>query len=294
MATRIFRAAGRLTRTTFLLLALFSSASVLADGRLLGTGGATTLEGAAGGGLVPWATLAGYGTKNEMGLTGTATAVRSDDYDMSVLGIGWTWRNRVELSLARQEFDIGALSGALGISPDASLRQDIVGVKVRVLGDLIYGRGPQVSFGLQYKRHLDYAIPEIAGSRDDAGLDLYVSASRLLLAGPLGRSLLVSGTLRTTSANQLGLMGFGGDLGERTLVAEASAALMLSRKSAIGVEYRQKPNNLSFAREDDWYNIFGAYFVNKRLTVVAAYNRLGDIATLRDQRGIYLSVQGSY
>ena len=41
------------------------SAFTSPGGRLLATGGATMIEGAAGGGLVPWAVLAGYGTREE-------------------------------------------------------------------------------------------------------------------------------------------------------------------------------------------------------------------------------------
>ncbi|MFK7888993.1 MAG: DUF3034 family protein [Gammaproteobacteria bacterium] len=284
--------------TYFLLVvscaSLVFSPSVSADGQLLGTAGATQLEGAGGGGLVPWAVLTGYGTETEWGASASATRVRSDDYTLTSLGTALTWRNRIEVSIARQELDIGSLSGALGIPTDSVLRQNIFGVKVRAVGDLIYGPLPQVSFGAQYKVHQDFAIPSIAGAREDAGYDFYVAASRLLLNGPFGRSLLLNGTLRTTGANQMGLLGFGGDLGERTLLAEASAALLLNRRTVVGVEYRQKPDNLSFAQEDDWLDIFGAYFFNKHLSAVAAYASLGDIATLEDQRAVYVSIQGSF
>ena len=297
MARQLSRRSGRLIHSLFaamLCLTVAVAPRAFADGQLLGTAGATQLEGAGGGGLVPWAVLAGYGTETEMGASASATAVRSDDYTLRSLGAAWTWRNRVEVSVAQQELDIGSLSGALGIPDDSVLRQNVFGLKVRALGDLIYGIGPQVSFGLQYKEHLDFLIPGIAGARDDKGIDLYVAASKLILAGPYGRSLLVNATLRTTSANQMGLMGFGGDLGERTLVAEASAALLLNRRTAIGVEFRQKPDNLSFAREDDWLDVFGAFFFNKHVSAVVAFARLGDIATLEDQHALYVSLQGSF
>lgn len=37
-------------------------------GRLLLTGGVSTIEGAGGGGLVPWALIGGYGTRDEVGI----------------------------------------------------------------------------------------------------------------------------------------------------------------------------------------------------------------------------------
>jgi hypothetical protein len=43
-------------------------ALTLADnGRLLATGGVSSLEGAAGGGITPWAVLAGYGEAGKPG-----------------------------------------------------------------------------------------------------------------------------------------------------------------------------------------------------------------------------------
>jgi hypothetical protein len=66
---------------------------------------------------------------------------------------------------------------------------------------------------------------------------------------------------------------------------------LLSRRFALGVEYRTKPNNLSFAKESDWYDVFAAYAINKNLSVTAAYVDLGSIATFRNQRGVYISLQ---
>ena len=41
-------------------------------------------------------------------------------------------------------------------------------------------------------------------------------------------------------------------------------------------------------------DLFVGYFPNKNLAVVLAYARLGEIATLDNQDGVYLSVQGSF
>lgn len=68
-------------------------------------------------------------------------------------------------------------------------------------------------------------------------------------------------------------------------------SLLLNPRWGIGAEYRQKPDNLRFAREDSWSDAFVAWFPNKRVAVVAAYANLGSIATLDRQRGAYVSVQ---
>lgn len=276
---------------SFAALLSCASSAIAGDGRLLATGGATQFEGAAGGGLVPWAVLTGYGTDRENGATAFATRVDTGDYALDVVGAAFTWRNRVELSYARQRFDLGELQRRLAL-PVSAFDQDVFGAKVRVVGDVVYTAMPQVSVGVQHKRQRDFAIPRAVGALDDRGTDVYVSATKLFLGGVGGRHLLLNGTLRSTRANQAGLLGFGGDRKDgRSLVVEGSAAVMLDPHWGLGVEYRQKPDNLGFAKEDDWMDAFVAWFPNKHVSVVGAYADLGSIATLDDQRGAYLSIQ---
>ncbi|ATS52292.1 DUF3034 domain-containing protein [Xanthomonas citri pv. fuscans CFBP 6996] len=264
------------------------------DGRLLATGGVSMIEGSSGGGIVPWATLSGYGTRDELGTVAFATHVDSGDYRLDVQGAALTVGNRLELSLARQRLDLGTLQDRLGL-PWNALGQDVFGAKVRLAGDLVYGHAPQVSLGVQYKRLRNGTLPLAIGARDDHGTDIYVSASRLLLQGAAGYQLLLNGTLRATRANQAGLLGFGGDRrNSYRLVPEVSAAVVLSPSWAVGVEYRDKPNNLGFAREQAWADAFVAWFPNKHVSLTAAWADLGDIATLADQRGPYLSLQVAF
>ncbi|MBV6670309.1 DUF3034 family protein [Xanthomonas euvesicatoria pv. alangii] len=264
------------------------------DGRLLATGGVSMIEGSSGGGIVPWATLSGYGTRDELGTVAFATHVDSGDYRLDVQGAALTVGNRLELSLARQRLDLGTLQDRLGL-PWNALGQDVFGAKVRLAGDLVYGHAPQVSLGVQYKRLRNGTLPLAIGARDDHGTDIYVSASRLLLQGAAGYQLLLNGTLRATRANQAGLLGFGGDRrNSYRLVPEVSVAVVLSPSWAVGAEYRDKPNNLGFAREQAWADAFVAWFPSKHVSLTAAFADLGDIATLADQRGPYLSLQVAF
>ena len=48
-------------------------------GKLTATGGVSQLEGAGGGGLVPWALITGYGTRDSWGANAHVTGVRSLD-----------------------------------------------------------------------------------------------------------------------------------------------------------------------------------------------------------------------
>ncbi|HAI58274.1 MAG TPA: DUF3034 domain-containing protein [Xanthomonadaceae bacterium] len=263
-------------------------------GRLLATGGASTIEGSAGGGIVPWAVIAGYGTEDQWGAAAFVTRVEVRDYALTSHGVAIGWRNRVELGVARQQFGLPTLADALAL-PTRRFRQDIVHVKVRLAGDLVYTPMPQLSLGVQHKTQRDFLVPSLVGARDDNGLDAYLSASKLFLGAASGRHLLLNGTLRSTRANQTGLLGFGGDREDgRSIVGEASAAVLLNPRWAVGVEYRQKPDNLGFAREDDWKDVFVGWFPNKRVAVIAAYADLGRIATLEDQEGWYVSLQLSH
>tara|TARA_R110002111_G_scaffold40156_3_gene75278 strand:- start:741 stop:1640 length:900 start_codon:yes stop_codon:yes gene_type:complete len=266
--------------------------------RIWATGGVTTIEGSAGGGLVPWALLGSYASDEEWGGTIALSRAEVDDYTLSVTGAGLNWNNRVEVSIARQTLDLDSLvftlKNGFRLEQD-ELNQDIFGVKVRLAGDALYSPWGQWSAGVQHKRQRDFTVPQAIGARDDSGTDVYFSGSKVIFAAVLGRNLLVNATVRGTRANQGGLLGFGGDLNNGyEFMAEAGAGVFINRQWLIGAEYRQKPDNLSFAREDDWWDVFIAWVPDRRLAVTAAFVNLGDVATLKDQQGVYLSLQGSF
>lgn len=258
-------------------------------GKLLLTRGITTVGGAAGGGITPWAVIAGNETDRGIGGTAHYSRVDLPDYTFEAYGAAAGFYNRLEISYTRQEFDTGATGAALGIGDGFTFNQDVVGAKVRVAGDAVYDQDrwmPQISVGGFYKRADHGDLLGALGADDDEGIEIYASATKLLLA----QSLLVNGTLRYTDANQNGLLGFGGEHGHQ-LQPEVSLGYMLSRKLVIGAEYRFKPDNLAFADEDDWLDLFAAYAINEHSTLTAAYADLGSIATFDDQRGLYLSLQ---
>ncbi|SDF75555.1 Protein of unknown function [Pseudomonas seleniipraecipitans] len=280
--------------TGAVLFGMLTTAAFAGEGRLLVTGGATSLEGAAGGGITPWAVLSGYGEQGEWGADVFATRVETGDYRLDVAGVAAAYGNRIELSYARQRLDLGNLARDLSL-PENSLSQDVFGLKVRLFGDLIYDQLPQVSLGIQHKRQKDFLIPSLVGAQRSEDTEGYLTASRLFLGGAFGYNLLLNGGVRYSRANELGLLGFGGDRRDRhSVLKEGSVAVLLNRYWAVGVEYREKPDNLSFAGESDWADLFVGYFPNKHLAIVLAYARLGEIATLDNQNGAYLSVQGSF
>lgn len=257
--------------------------------KLILTNGVTSIEGASGGGIATWSTIAGRETDHGIGISGHVTVLELRDFGWQSHGISIGIANRIELSYARQNFDTRDVGAALNLGQGYVLNQDVYGAKVRLLGDLVYGDPmlPQVSVGIEYKRNLDRPIALAVGAADSDGLDLTFSATKLFLA----HSLLVSATGRVTEANQTGLLGFGSAAGNgRSLQFEGSVGYQLSRRAVLGAEVRTKPNNLGLG-EDDWFDLFAAYALTDNLTVTAAYADLGSIATFENQRGAFLSAQ---
>ena len=260
-------------------------------GKLLLTGGVSSVEGSGGGGIATWAVTTGYGAEDGVGANLHATWINLPDYEFRSVGAAVGLWDRVELSIARQEFDTGATGALLGLGKGFTFTQDIVGLKVKVAGDAVYDSDswmPQIAVGAQFKSNDQGAIIAAVGGRDDEGTDVYVAATKLFL----GQSLLVSGAVRWTNANQTGLLGYGGDRNDDLEPQfEGSVGYLLSPNLVVGAEYRTKPDNLGFAKEDDWVDVYAAYALNKHLSVTAAWADLGSIATFEDQRGLYLSLQ---
>lgn len=266
-------------------------------GKLTATGGVIQVEGAGGGGLTPWALITGYGTRDSYGANAHYTYVSTQDYQLKSYGVAVGIMDRVELSAAKQEF-----SGSLAPLNNLRIAQDIFGVKLKLAGDAVYNQDewlPQISAGAMFKRNNGIgglgAVTSVKqlGAASDSGIDYYVSATKIFLE----QSLLLNGTVRLTKANQMGLLGFGGDKNDRYQpMGEFSAAYLINRKLALGAEYRMKPRNLSADNEKDYYDVFLAWFPTKNLSATLAYVSLGDITVYdpKRQNGVYLSLQAGF
>lgn len=286
-------------------------------GKLLLTGGVSSITGSAGGGLTPWAVIGTNATEGEIGVSSYFTRAVTQDYSLNSYGLALGLKDRVELSLARQDFDASpsiALNGvaAFGVQPGQHIQMDVLGLKLKVAGDAILDSDswmPQIAVGLEHKQVRPSSLQSVfdfLGVRD-SGTDVYVSATKLFL----GQGLLLNATVRSTNANQNGLLGFGGKAqarSSRSLQTEVSVAYLLSKNLAIGAEYRQKPNNLEALgaasglgnglAEDDWKDLFIAWAPSKHLSLTLAYVDLGrivpGITEGRRQTGYYLSGQVAF
>lgn len=244
----------------------------------------TEVEGAAGGGIVPWALL------SDGKPTASFTSVNSGDYTLTSLALQGTVANRVELSYARQSFDTAGVG--LGI-----VNVDVYGAKLKLMD--MSDSAPALALGVQHKKtDIDKAFLDAVGA-DDSGTDVYLAATKVFNTP---KKLLLNGTLRATKANQIGILGFGStDHDKYRLKPEISAGVFLNPATVLGAEYRTKPDNLGGLKEQAWSDIFFAFFPSKELSIVAAYASLGDVAAEanpgragEDQRGLYLQIQANF
>lgn len=263
------------------------------QGKLIATGGVSQVEGAGGSGLATWALITGYGTNRGIGVNAHHTAVWLSDFTLQSSGLSVGLFDRVELSYAHHWFDTGAAGARLGIGEGYTFDQDIIGAKVRLIGDAVYDQDkwlPQIAIGTNYKRSGDKALVAALGAANTDSFDYYVSATKVIL----GQSLILSATARLTEANQFGLLGYGSAASKHTLHGEFSAAYMLSPKLVAGIDYRTKPDNLEFAEEQDAKAAYVVYFFNKNLSITLAGVDLGTIALQGKQQGFYASLQAGF
>lgn len=276
-----------------ILLAIFSThiQAIDTSGKLLLTGGTSQIEGSAGGGLTPWALIGSYATRDQIGANAFYTKVTSSDYSLEGYGALVGLYNRVELSLAKQSFNTEKVGSLLGLKDYYKLEQNILGVKVRLIGDAVLDQDswiPQISIGVQVKENLNEKVVKSIKANSHKDNEYYISATKIIL----NHSLLYNLTLRRTKANQLGILGFGGDKSnDYQIMPELSLAYLIQRNLAIGAEYREKPSNLKLAKEEGWYDIFIAWTPTKNISLTMAYAHLGNIVLKDNQQGLYSSLQ---
>ena len=277
-----------------LLLAASSvaAASACASGRLAATGGLAEIDGAGGGGLTPWALIAGLGTEDEVGGSAHCTDVRPQDFSIVACGISVGLHDRLELSLSRLHLSLGE------VVPGRTIDESVVGVKYRISGQAVVDQDrwmPQISAGAFLRHNSDFQpVARSLGAHHASGAELYVAATKIVLAGPFSRTWLLNATARLSNANQFGLLGFGGSRGNYRLLAETSVIAFVADHVALGAEYRQKPDNLPGVREDGASAVVLSVIPNKHCTITAGYANLGHIAGRRVQDGLYISVQAAW
>ncbi len=264
--------------------------NLFGSGKLPLTGGLPNIDGVGGGGITASALIAGYGTEGQIGGFAQYSKVSVDDFELDTQSVGIAFFNRLEVSVSESQFNTQQAGARLGLGENYEFENSSLNAKLRLFGDAILDQDtwvPQFSLGWQRKSSENTPVLALIGAQQDTDTELYLSATKLWLAP----GILVNATARHTRANQNGILGFGGDReDDKRWLAEVFAAYLITDKLATGIEYKQQPNNLGFARQDDWKDVFLLYTPTKNLTLAAAYVDLGDIALQRNQRGFYASL----
>ena len=275
------------------------------EGKFLLTAGFNDLEGSGGGGLVPLAFITGYGSSDSWGANAHFTNIQLKDFQLRTYGVAVGALDRVEVSYTRHEFNVtGTALDGLGVS------QDILGIKIKLLGDAIYGQDswlPQIAVGAEYHRNngIDHAaevglagVTQVTqlGAASAHGTDIYLAATKVFLA----ENLVVNVAVRATKANEFGLLGFGGNLKNTySYKPEGTIAYLLTRHLAVGSEIRTRPRNLTVDDESTAYTVFLGWTPTKNLSLVAAYLNIGGVlgpatGVTRHQDGPYISIQAGF
>ena len=251
----------------FAALSMVSShswAGIYDDGKVFLTGGVFTVDGGGGGGAVPWATITGYETRD--GINGGIgfTYVSLPNYTLNFLGGSVGFFDRFELSYMNTKLstnltnvDTAALAtsiiGAdnnLGLDPNGSnLHMETYGAKIRLFGDAVYTSDsflPQTAIGAYYKVNSTKEFLDTLSAAKNKDYEIYAAFTKVFFR----YSTLINLTVRYTSANQIGLTGFGTcDNGhtncdnDKEFRMEFSTAYLLQKNFAIGGEWQQHGNN---------------------------------------------------
>jgi hypothetical protein len=221
------------------------------------------LEGVGGIAFNPLAYTAGTATEPDQNIFSKPQAgiwyVSLSDVkvDWTAIGAAGTLFKRLEVSY-----------GYEAIAPNGrNIHKNNIGGKLLLLNENQSGLAfvPAVSLGAVYKK-----TSGAAEGVDSEDLDYYLVATKLL--GSLPVPALVSAGVLSTKGLATGVFGFDDD---RETTFFGNIDLIPVSQLAVGVEYKQGAHFDDF-KNADYYNVHAAWFVNKSLTLVAAYVNAGD------------------
>ena len=155
---------------------------------------------------------------------------------------------------------------------DKSIETHNFGAKFRILDENAFDTAwiPAVAVGGVWK-YTDSKTVDALGL-DDNGFDAYVVATKLITQTPV--PVLLSGGLLYTDEVVNGVVGHQNS--NYDVVAFANIDILPAENIAIGLEYKQGADVGDGIRNHDYYDAHVAWFVTKKLTLVAAYVDTGD------------------
>ena len=153
---------------------------------------------------------------------------------------------------------------------DKSIETHNAGAKLRILDENAFETSwvPAIAVGGVYK-HTDSKTVDALGL-DKYGFDAYVVASKLVTQTPV--PVLLSAGLLYTDEVVNGVVGHN----DYDTVAFGNIDILPAENVAIGLEYKQGARVGDGIRNHDYWDGHVAWFVTKKLTLVAAFAETGD------------------
>jgi len=185
-------------------------------------------------------------------------------------GVNW-WAASAALTFA-DRVEVSAGYGFVNAHKygDKSINTYNLGGKVRFLDENAFDTSwlPALAVGGVYK-YTDSRTVEALGLDDD-GFDAYVVASKLVTQTPV--PVLLSAGLLLSDEVVNGVVGHN----DYDVVAFGNIDVLPAENVAIGLEYKQGVNAGDGIRNHDYWDAHVAWFVTKKLTLVAAFAETGD------------------
>jgi len=185
-------------------------------------------------------------------------------------GVNW-WAGSAALTFAGR-VEVSAGYGFVNAHKygDKSINTYNLGAKVRLLDENAFDTSwtPAIAVGGVYK-YTDSRTVDALGLDDD-GFDAYVVASKLITQTPV--PVLLSAGLLLSDEVVNGVVGHN----HHDVVAFGNIDVLPAENVAIGLEYKQGVDAGDGIRNHDYWDGHVAWFVNKNLTLVAAFAETGD------------------
>jgi len=183
--------------------------------------------------------------------------------DWGAFGAAFTFADRLEVSAGYELVNARKYG-------DRSINKYNLGAKLKLLDENSFDTSwvPAIAVGGIYKYTDSKTVDAL--KLDDDGFDAYVVASKLITQTPV--PVLVSAGALYTDEVVNGVVGHN----HYDLVAFANVDVLPAENIAIGVEYKQGARVGDGIRNHDYWDGHVAWFVNERLTLVAALVQTGD------------------
>ena len=179
--------------------------------------------------------------------------------DWTTVGVAETLFKRLELSYGHETVSIAKVD---------TKHINNIGAKLLLLPENSFDTTylPAISVGTIFKQ-----TAKLGSSTKDSGEDIYLVATKLITKTP--KPVLLSGGVLSSQGHVVGVLGYDK---KRDTTGFFNIDVLPTSYLAVGFEYKQGAEFKSFKNADYW-DAHLAWFVNKDLSLIAAYVNTGDI-----------------